>query len=363
MMADSQLALALYRKMCLLRSFDVAGSAAYGRKEIHGTYRGAKGQEAIPVGICAALREGDFVFPSLRGVGDSLARGTDPRLLMAELFGKSTGVAGGRGGSLHLADAAHGVMGAFGVLTANVPIATGSALAAQITESSAVSVCFFGDRATNEGVFHESMNAASLLQLPVLYVGINNAPEDSDGPLGEHTAAGSMAALAKVHKIPADVIDGTDVLNIYDRAASIVDKLRGGRGPHFLECHCFPLDEPSRAQVEEWQDEMRRTGQYTSMLVLKKSKIGTTELRPPDHWLDGDPLRKLEAHVLTHELASDNDLASIREEVRRVIDDAVAFARASPEPDAKTAEMGVFASKAGVQRGPQAPFAPGGTDS
>jgi hypothetical protein len=109
---------------------------------------------------------------------------------MAELFGKSTGVAGGRGGALHLADAAHGVMGVFGVLTANVPMATGSALAAQITESGAVTVCFFGDRATNEGVFHESMNVASLLQLPVLYVGINNAPEDADGSVGEHTAAG-----------------------------------------------------------------------------------------------------------------------------------------------------------------------------
>src|SRR5689334_12732780 len=122
-MGDSQLALALYRTMWLLRAFDAAGSAAYGRKEIHGTYRGSKGQEAVAVGVCAALEERDFVFPSLRAVGDSLARGTEPRRLMAELFGKRTGVAGGRGGSLHLADAAHHVMGAFGVLAANVPLA------------------------------------------------------------------------------------------------------------------------------------------------------------------------------------------------------------------------------------------------
>jgi len=342
-MTDTELALGLYRKMCLLRSFDLAGTAAYGRKEIHGTYRGAKGQEAIPVGICAALNEGDFVFPSLRGVGDSLARGTEPRLLMAELFGKSTGVAGGRGGALHLADAAHGVMGVFGVLTANVPMATGSALAAQITESGAVTVCFFGDRATNEGVFHESMNVASLLQLPVLYVGINNAPEDADGSLGEHTAAGSMAALATVHGIPADVIDGTDVLNVHARAVPVVEKLRGGRGPRFLECQCFPLDEPSRAQVQEWKDEMRRAGQYTSMLMLKKSKIGRVELSPPAHWLAGDPLHKLEKHILTHEIASDDDLEAIRLDVRSVIDESVIFARESLEPDPETARTGVFA--------------------
>jgi TPP-dependent pyruvate/acetoin dehydrogenase alpha subunit len=187
------------------------------------------------------------------------------------------------------------------------------------------------------------MNVASLLELPVLYVGIHNAPEDADGSLDEHTAAGSMAALATVHGIPADVIDGTDVLNVYARAVAVVEQLRAGRGPNFLECRCFPLDEPSRAQVQEWKDEMRRAGQYTSMLTLKKSKIGTTELRPPDHWLDGDPLLKLENHVVTQGIVTDQDLAVIREDVRRVVDEAVAFARVSPEPEPQSARVGTFA--------------------
>ncbi len=342
-MAGKELALELYRRMYLLRAFDAAGSAAYGRKEIHGTYRGAKGQEAIPVGVCAALDARDYVFPSLRGVADALARGADPRMVMAELFGKSGGVAGGRGGSLHLADTSHHVMGAFGVLTANVPLATGSGLAAQIAQTGAVTVCFFGDRATNEGVFHESMNAAALLHLPVLYVGINNAPEDADGSLAEHTAAGSMAALAHVHGIATDVIDGTDVLNVYERAATVVEDLRRGNGPYFFECQCFPLGEPTRAQVQEWKDEMRRTGNYTSMLLLKKSKIGTTELTPPAHWTAGDPLPKLETYIFSHALATERELDSIRDEVRHVVDDAVAFARESPEPDPATAATGVFA--------------------
>jgi len=106
----------------------------------------------------------------------------------------------------------------------------------------------------------------------VLYVGINNAPEDADGSLGEHTAAGPWPPWRRWHGIPADVIDGTDVLNVYARALAVVAKLRGGRGPSFLECRCFPLDEPSRAQVQEWKDEMRRAGQYTSMLMLKKKQ-------------------------------------------------------------------------------------------
>jgi pyruvate dehydrogenase E1 component alpha subunit len=187
------------------------------------------------------------------------------------------------------------------------------------------------------------MNAASLLQLPVLYVGINNAPEDADDSVSEHTAAGSMVALAKVHGIAADAIDGTDVLSVYARAASIVHDVRHGRGPYFLECRCFPLDEPSRVQVQEWKDKMRRSGQYTGMLTLKKSKIGTTELRPPDHWLRGDPLLKLETHVLTEGLATEEDLATLRDDVRLVIEEAVMFARESPEPDPATAPTGVFA--------------------
>jgi TPP-dependent pyruvate/acetoin dehydrogenase alpha subunit len=342
-MSDSGLALVLYESMSLLRAFDVAGSAAYGRKEIHGTYRGSRGQEAIPVGVCAALEERDFVFPSLRAVGESLARGTDPRRLMAELFGRSNGVAGGRGGSLHLADTAHHVMGAFGVLTANVPLATGSALAAHVAETGAVTVCFFGDRATNEGVFHESLNAASLLHLPVLYVGINNAPQDADETVAEHTAAGSMVHLAQAHRIRAEAIDGTDVLSVFGHAADVVTDLRAGRGPHFLECRCFPLDEPSRDVVEGWKEEMRRSGHYTGLLALKKSKIGTAELRPPEHWLEGDPITRLEQHILVNGIASEADLAAIRDAVRRVIDESVSFARESPEPDPQTAAVGVFA--------------------
>jgi pyruvate dehydrogenase E1 component alpha subunit len=234
-------------------------------------------------------------------------------------------------------------MGIFAVMTANIPLATGTALAAQIKNSGAVTVCFFGDRATNEGVFHESMNIAALLKLPVLYVGINNAPKDAEIWFGEHTAAESMAALANVHGIPSEVIDGTDVLNVYRRALAIVEDLRSGQGPYFLECQCFPLDEPSRAQIEEWREAMKQTGQYEGMLRLKKSKVGKVEMRPPDHWLQGDPLLKLGEHLVNEKVASEGDLETIRADVRKVVEDAVAFAEKSPYPRAETALTGIFA--------------------
>src|SRR5262249_31372719 len=159
----------------------------------------------------------------------------------------------------------------------------------------------------------------------------------------EHTAAGSMAALASVHGIAAEIVDGTDVLIVHARAAAAVGVLRDGGGPIFLECCCFPLDEPSRAAMDAWKEEMRRAGQYTSMLAFKTSKIGTVELAPPAHWLLGDPLRKLEQHVLTNGLAAESDLAAIRADVQHEIDLAVAFARGSAEPEASMAAVGVFA--------------------
>jgi pyruvate dehydrogenase E1 component alpha subunit len=343
----AQLALAFYRQLYLLRHFDAAAAAAYGRKEIHGTYRGSMGQEAIPVGVCQALDERDVIYLSLRGISELLARGSDPGPIMAELFGKATGLSGGKGGALHMADASRGIMGIYGVLTAPVPLATGSALAARIKGTGAVTVCFFGDRATNEGVFHESLNMAALWQLPVLYVGINNAPEDADTWLGEHTAARSMAALAAVHGIRADSIDGTDVFNVYQHARDAVEQMRGGGGPVFLECQCFPLDEPSRAETEQMLEEMRKTGRYMGLLMAKKSLIGKKELTPPQHWQDGDPLRKLERRILDEGLADDAALATIRAEVEARVAAAVEFARTSEAPPPETALRGLYATPLG----------------
>jgi TPP-dependent pyruvate/acetoin dehydrogenase alpha subunit len=340
---DRELALDLYRKLTLIRTFERATAAAYGRGQIHGTHRSSLGQEAVPIGVCHALRTDDVVATGLRSVGDILARGGEPRRLMAELFGKATGLCGGRGGALHLTDAAHGVVGGTAVMTANAPVAVGLAIAARNAGRGAVVVCFLGDRATNQGVFHESMNAAALQNLPIAFVGINNAPEDAATSLAEHTAAESMAALAATHGIRSEIVDGSDVVGVYQSAAAVVDRLRGGEGPAFLECRCYPLGEPSRAQVEAWMEAMRRSGRFEGLLTVKKREIGKTELAPPPHWLEADPVRRLERRIGEGE-AERAELAALRASAESIVQDALEFAERSPEPAPDTAQLNVFAT-------------------
>jgi TPP-dependent pyruvate/acetoin dehydrogenase alpha subunit len=346
---DSQLALDLYRKLRLLRTFERASAAAYGRGQIHGTHRSSYGQEAVPVGVCHALRPGDLVSPGLRSVGDILARGGDPASLMAELFGRATGLCGGRAGALQLSDVSHGVIGGFAVMTANVPMAVGMAIATRAAGKGDVVVCFIGDRATNQGVFHEAMNAASLHRLALICVGVNNAPADASTSLGEHTAADSMAALAAVHGIAAEIVDGTDVVAVHEAAAGAVQRARDGAGPSFLECRCFPLGEPSRAQTQQWIDTMRRSGRFEGLLAVKKREIGRAEPTPPAEWLAGDPIDVLERRILTAGLASSAELRDIDAELAAIVDGAVERAAGSPQP-LLSEGVGVFASSDGGDR-------------
>lgn len=328
--------------MYLLRRFGEVGAAAFARKEIHGTFSTAKGQEGISVGVTHAMEERDVFYPGLHGIGDVLARGADPRLVMAELFGKATGLSGGKGGALHIADASHGIMGIFGVLCASVPMAAGHALAARQLNTGAVTVCFVGDRATNEGVFHETLNIISLWRLPVLYVGINNGPEDSDSPVSEHTAAGSMIALARAHGVESADLDGTDALNVYRRAREALDYVRSGRGPYFIEAHCYPLDGLTREEAERLVAEMRATGTYTGFLALRKSMLGQGGRVPPEHWSAGDPLPRLERQMLSERLADRESMAAIRAQVDRLVDEALELSRNSPEPSTESAVDGVY---------------------
>ena len=338
---DRDRAVELYRTMLLVRTFERATAAAYGRGEIHGTHRSSYGQEAVPVGVCSALGEHDLVAPGLRSVGDILAKGGSPHRLMAELFGKQTGLCGGRAGALHLSDRSCGVIGGFGVMTANVPIAVGLAVAVRAAGHGGVAACFVGDRATNQGVFHESMNAAALHRLPMICVGVNNAPDDASTSLHEHTAAASMAALAAVHGIAAEIVDGTDVLAMHAAADRAVRRARDGVGPSFLECRCFPLGEPSRAQTEQWVDAMRRSGRFEGLLAVKKREIGRTELPAPEAWIEGDPVTRLERRIAAGRFATGEELRDVRAAIDGLVEAAVEFARSSPEP-ARTVD-GVFA--------------------
>lgn len=339
-----ELALALYRTMLLLRAFDRAAVEAAARKEIHGGYSDSRGSEAVSVGICSALSAQDVVYPGLHGIGDLLAMGTDPRLAMAELFGKATGLNGGRGGRLHLIDVERNVMGVSGVLAAAVPMAAGNALAARRRKNGVVTVCFVGDRATNQGIFHETLNLVGLWRLPLLLVGVNNAPDDSTTPVAAHTAAGSLVALAQVHGFKTAAIDATDVFTVYDIAREVLARIRAETVPFFLECQCYPLDQLSRPETLELQDEWRRAGKAVPFSSFKRTALAERGRHPPIAWREGDPVQKLEATVHAERLADDETLAGIRRDVEAVVDDAVEFARRSPQPVLQSALQGVFKS-------------------
>jgi TPP-dependent pyruvate/acetoin dehydrogenase alpha subunit len=193
------------------------------------------GQEAVAAGVCAALERDDYVWGAHRSHGHYLAKGGDPDALMAELFGKVTGCSGGRGGSMHLVAPEVGVLGTVPIVAGTIPLAAGSALASALRGDRRVSVAFFGDGATEEGHYHESVNLAALHRLPVVFVCENNLYA-SHMSLRERRTADTIAELAEAHGVPAARIDGNDVEAVHAAARAAVDRARGGGGPGLLEC-------------------------------------------------------------------------------------------------------------------------------
>ena len=196
------------------------------------------GQEAVAVGVCAALRRDDKITSTHRGHGHTIAKGADMKRMMAELFGRSTGYCHGKGGSMHIADFSVGMLGANGIVGGGLPIATGAALAAKLEGSDRVAVAFFGDGASNEGAFHGSLNLASIWKLPAIYVCENNRWA-SGVPSTYALSVPDVAARAVAYDIPGVTVEGTDVLAVYEVAAQAVQHARSGGGPTLMECKTY----------------------------------------------------------------------------------------------------------------------------
>ena len=339
---DQGLALQLYRAMRLIATFQEEAEAAAARGEFQGGYSNSRGEEAVSAGVCLAMEACDVLYPGLHGIGDMLARGSEPRLVMAELFGRATGLTGGKSGRLHMADVQRNTMAINGIVAASIPLAAGSALAAKLRRDEVVTVCLFGDHAANEGVFHETLNFVGLWKLPILLVAINNAPPESIAPLCEHTAAGSLAELARVHGIVTAAIDGTDGLSVYRQASKALQSIRRSPAPFFLECLTYPLDEITREETLAVLEEMRMTGQQPSRGELRRRISEILARKPVEWWTQRDPLKKLEAAILDSAVTQETELAAIRSEVQGVVQDALAFARQSPDPPLESALSGVY---------------------
>ncbi len=311
---SNELDIALYARMLLIRRFEEAAYRAYERGEIAGTVHVSIGQEAIAVGVVSALRSGDKVLSHHRGHGHALAKGVDPSRLMAELFGRASGVSGGKGGSMHVTDVSVGFFGSLAIVGGSIPLALGVGLALQRSGSGAVCTVFFGDGAANQGVLYESLNLAAIWCLPVLFVCENNGFAIS--VRSDYSTAGDgVTARANAFGIDAVSVDGQDVTEVRSAAERLVAGCRSGT-PALLECRTYRFMGHSRGDPPH--------GVYRTRDELAA-------------WQERDPLA---LHAQASGIDAD-EIARIEAEVRSAIDAAVQFARTSPEPprDAATADV------------------------
>lgn len=314
-----QMLLESWRTMLLIRRFEEAVAEVFAEGRVVGTAHFCIGQEASAVGTVAALRPDDMVTSNHRGHGHFLAKGADPGRLMAELFGKETGYARGRGGSQHVADFSIGFLGSHGITAGMIPVATGAALSQKQLETGRVVVAFFGDGATGQGAFHEAVNIGAAWELPIVYLCENNLYAMSTA-IEQSFKVTSVADRACAYGIPGVAVDGNDVEALHETVRRAVEQARRGGGPTLVEARTYRYCGHSKSdQCLYRTDEEEQT------------------------WLDRDPLTIAEARILEREIATREALDPIAEEVSAEVESAVRFALDSPEPDADTVADGVFA--------------------
>jgi acetoin:2,6-dichlorophenolindophenol oxidoreductase subunit alpha len=321
MALEPQQLIEMYRRMRMIRYFDQHAVEEFHAGNIPGVVHAYIGQEAVAVGVCTALRRDDRIVSTHRGHGHTIAKGADIKLMMAELFGRSNGYCHGKGGSMHIADFRIGMLGANGIVGAGLPIATGAALAAQLEGSDRVAVAFFGDGASNEGAFHGSLNLAAIWKLPVIFVCENNHWAVSV-PASYALSVEDVAARAAAYNIPGVVVDGTDVLAVYEAMTEAVRRARAGAGPTLLECKTY-----------RWRIHAEQRG-------------NPADPRPQvevDRGLQHDPIAAFAASLRHQGMATAALLQQIDREVQEAVAEAIDFAKSSPLPRPEEALLDVFA--------------------
>jgi pyruvate dehydrogenase E1 component alpha subunit len=306
----------IYRSLRLIRRVEEEVARIYPSDRIKSPVHLSIGQEAVSVGICDVLRDDDVVAPTYRGHAAFLAKGGSLPGLMAELYGKAAGVAGGKGGSMHLIDMQHNVLGASAVVGTTIPLAVGFALAAKRTGASRVVAAFFGDGATEEGVFTESLNFASLHKLPVLFVCENNFYAIHT-PVTRRWATQRLTERVETYGIPAHTVDSGDVLALRALAADLVERIRRGEGPAFVECRTY-----------RWREHVGPNEDFDA------GYRDRADLVP---WLDDDQVAKVGATLAPARRAA------LDAEIEQEIAAAIAFAESSPFPAAEALYTNVFA--------------------
>jgi TPP-dependent pyruvate/acetoin dehydrogenase alpha subunit len=323
---NAEQSLALFERMLLIRRMEERLRTLAKEGALPGAVHLYIGQEGIAPAVCAQLRETDWITGTHRGHGHFLAKGGDPKAMMAEIYGKRTGICKGMGGSMHVADFSKGILGANGIVGGGFAIATGAAFASKLSGDGRVSVTFFGDGASNQGVFMECLNVSSLWQLPLVFVCEHN--QFSEFTPAATVTSGQIVDRARAFKIPSVVVDGNDAIAVWQAAAEAVGRCRAGNGPAFIEAHTYRIQGHLEAE-----DLMLGGGKYR-----EKQEI--------DEWRKRDPIDRFKAHLLESGVAREADLQGIDSRIAGVVQDAVQFAESSEDADPELSFKLMFVDQA-----------------
>jgi pyruvate dehydrogenase E1 component alpha subunit len=309
----------MYYKMLLIRKFEEKVFLLYRNKTLSGTTHLCIGQEAIPVGLAAAIQEDDYLTCTYRGHGVLIARGSDPKTLMAELFGKESGICQGKGGSMHLTDFSHNVLGSFAIVGAHLPIAAGVGLSIRLRKTDQISVAIFGDGAVNIGAFHEALNVATIWKLPLLFVCENNL-------YGEHTPyqltspVKNVADRALAYGIKSAIVDGNDVISVYEQVRRAAADIRNGSGPFLIECKTYRLRGHSRDDPGDYRP---------------KEEIS--------YWTSRDPIAIFKKRLEEQGFLNHTQDIELNEQAYQAVEESTRFAIDSPFPEPNSIYADVLA--------------------
>ncbi|HET9017084.1 MAG TPA: pyruvate dehydrogenase (acetyl-transferring) E1 component subunit alpha [Thermomicrobiaceae bacterium] len=316
----------LYRKMVEIRRFEEKAAEQYAHGKIGGFLHLYIGEEAVAVGAISAMQPRDHLVTHYRDHGYPIALGLDPRAMMAELFGKATGISGGRGGSMHMSDPEHNFWGGYAIVGGHLPLAAGLALANQYLDKDAVVVCFFGDGSTNTGAFHEAMNLSAVWKLPILWVCENNLY--GMGTAVEYVSAvRDMVKKASAYDIPAAQIDGQNLLEVREATEKALEHCRSGQGPFFIEAMTYRFRGHSMADPEAYRT---------------KEEVET-------HRSSEDPIVRFGHQLVEDGVATQAELDRIDAEAEQKMDAAVQFAEESPAPAPDTLMEHIYAEPVSVR--------------
>jgi len=319
MAVDTETRIDWLRQMYTGRAFEEMAEKLYALGKIHGTMHLSMGMEASAVGTIAAVRKGDYILGTHRGHSQLVAYGADLNRMMSEFMGKANGYCRGRGGSMHIADVPGGYLGAQGIVGGNIPLAIGVGLTIRNTKSDKVCLCLFGDGASNEGAFHESLNMAAIWKLPIVFVCENNQYGMSMS-IKNAMAIDKISDRASAYGMPGVTVDGNDVMAVYEAVSEAAKRARAGEGPSLVENSTYRWRGHSKSDANRYRT---------------KEEIS--------EWMKKDPIARFQKQLIKEGVLTAEEADKIEANSYAAIDDAVKFAEESPEPDVSTILEGVYA--------------------